>query len=150
MTGTDGTVLYCSGPTGTDPSVTTPISSGQPEATITMVLAKGAAVPIRIEDPGQLVSQNLGKTTGADLLVGVPNDAMAFRSARVVSTDANGRNHEIVVPFNSPVKLVIYSSFFRLADEAGATLAGPGAQIPVLAQSGRAPVPITLRVTGRR
>ena len=56
-------------------------------------------------------SQNEGKTPGAHLLLGMDNDAFAFRPATVVSQDANGRNHQIVIPFNSPVKLVVYSSF---------------------------------------
>lgn len=126
------------------------LSSAQPIAGVNMVLAKGAAVPIRIDDPDQVLSQNEGRTPGAHLLLGVPNDAKVFRASPVISRDSSGRNHEVVVPFNSTVKLVVSSAFFRLADEAGIPLPGTTVQIPVLAPAGQPPVPIRLKVTGRR
>jgi hypothetical protein len=129
---------------------TVSLSSAQPTAGVTMVLAKGAAVPIRIEDPGQLLSQNEGKTPGAHLLLGVPNDALVFCPASVVSRDATGRNHQIVVPFDSTVKLVVYSSFFRLSDAVGIPLPRTAVHIPVLVPRGRPPTPVALKVTGGR
>src|SRR5580704_8971513 len=75
---------------------------------------KGVAVPIRVDDPGLSLSQNEGKTPGAHLLLGVATDALTFHPASVVSTDALGRNQQIVIPFNMPVKLVVNSAFFKL------------------------------------
>ncbi len=126
------------------------LSSAQPIAGVNMVLAKGAAVPIRIDDPDQILSQNEGRTPGAHLLLGVPNDAKVFGLVPVISQDAGGRSHQIVIPFNLTQKLVLSTSFFRLADEVGIALPGTTVQISVLAPSGRTPVPIRLKVTGRR
>jgi hypothetical protein len=124
------------------------LPGAQPIVSVTMALKKGAAVPIRIDDPGQFLSQNEGKAPGAHLLLGVDNDAFVFRPAPLTSQDANGRNHQIVVPFNSIVKLVVYSSFFRLSDSVGIPLPRAGVALPVTVPSGQQPVTITLRVTG--
>jgi hypothetical protein len=115
---------------------------------VTMVLKRGVAVPIRVDDPGRLLLQNEGKIPGAHLLLGVENDAFAFRPARVVSEDANGRNHQIVIPFNTPVKLVVHSSFFRLSDAAGVPLPRTAVSIPVIVPPGQQPTAVTLKVTG--
>ena len=124
------------------------ISAGQPVVSVTIVLRKGAAVPVRIDDPGQLLNQHEGKTRGAHLLLGVGNDAFAFIPAAVVSKDANGRDLQIVVPFNSPAKLVVYSSFFKLSDTAGIPLPKTTVTIPVLVQRGQQPTPIRFNVMG--
>jgi hypothetical protein len=115
-----------------------------------MTLKKGAAVPIRIDDPSQLLSQHEGKTPGAHLLLGVGNDAFAFRPVSILAQDANGRDHQIIVPFNLPVKLVVHSSFFQLSDATGIPLSRTGAAIPVLVPSGTQPTIIKLKVTGGR
>jgi len=124
------------------------LSDTQPTASVTIVMKKGAAVPIRVDDPGQLLSQHEGKTAGAHLLVGVGNDAFAFAPARVMSQDATGRNLEVVIPFNSTAKISVLSSFFRLADATGLPLPKTGVTIPILVPAGQRPPAITLRVTG--
>jgi hypothetical protein len=113
-----------------------------------MVLKKGVALPIRIDDPGRLLSQNEGKRPGAHLLLGVPTDSLTFHPAVLVSQDANGRNHQIVVPFNAAVKVVASSSYFRLGDAAGMPLARAAVHIPAFVQLGQVPATITLRVIG--
>jgi hypothetical protein len=43
-----------------------------------MIMKKGAAVPIRVEDPAKLLEQYEGKTPGAHLLLGVFSKARSF------------------------------------------------------------------------
>ncbi len=125
------------------------LSSSRSSASVAMVLNKGAAVPIRVDDPGQLLVQNEGRTAGAHILLGVGNDAFAFRPAPVISHDATGRTHQVVVPTGTPVKLVVFSSFFRMTDAAGTPLpAARAAAIPITLQPGQQPPPIRLIVTG--
>jgi hypothetical protein len=125
------------------------LTAAQPVLSLTIVMKRGAAVPIRIDDPGQLLSQHDGKTPGAHVLIGVGNDAFAFVPAPVISQDANGRNHQVVIPFNSQVRLVVQSSFFQLADGAGLPLAKARTiSIPLAVSAGQQPAPIRLRVTG--
>jgi len=124
------------------------LSSAQPVASVTMVMKKGVAVPIRVDDPGRLLSQHEGKTPGAHLLIGVGNDAFVFLPASVTSQDAGGRNQQVVIPFNSPVKLAVYSSFFQLADATGLALPKTGAAILLTVPTGQQPATVGLRVTG--
>jgi hypothetical protein len=125
------------------------ISESQPVAGISIVLKKGAVAPIRVEDPGQRLSQHEGKTPGAHLLIGVGNDAFAFMPARLVAADSSGKSLEIVIPFNSRRNLVVRSAFFQLADGLGLPLANARAtMIPLVAVGGQKPAELRLRVTG--
>ena len=124
------------------------ISAAQSTVSVSMVLKRGVAVPIRIDDPVQSLSQNEGKTSGAHLLLGVANDANAFRIAPVVSRDTAGSNRQIVIPFDRPVKLVAFSSFFLLSDANGLPLPRTATAIPVMVPSGQPPPAIRLIVAG--
>jgi len=125
------------------------LSATQPAVSVTMVLKIGAVVPIRVEDPGQFLSQNEGKIPGAHLLMGVADDGHAFRTVSLLSQDASGRNSQIVVPFGSAAKLVVFSSFFHLADDQGRPLAqAVSYTVPLTVPAGQQPAPIKLTVTG--
>jgi hypothetical protein len=112
-------------------------------------MKRGAAIPIRIEDPGQLLSKHEGKTPGALLTIGVNNDAYSFQAARLVSRDSNGQSLEVIIPFDSPRRIVVRSAYFQLADAAGAALSSASATvIPALVPNGQKPAEIRLKVTG--
>lgn len=126
------------------------LSSTQPVADIKVTLKRGTAVVIHLDDPGRILSQYEGKAPGAHLLIGVANNSFTFRPALITSRDANGREYQVVIPFNTPVKLVLYSSFFQLTDATGLSL--PRAQtvaIPVTVVAGQVAPTIKLDVTGR-
>ncbi len=117
----------------------------------TLILKRGAAVSVRVDDPGGLLAQNEGKTPGAHLLLGVRSDALIFHPASVVAQDSAGRTYQITIPFDAKVNLVLASSFFRLTDGMGAALAASGsATIPVAVPSGQTPPTLRLVVSGRR
>lgn len=132
---------------GLQPPLVT-LSTGRPNVSVPMVVKKGAEVSIRIVDPGQFLSLNEGRTPGAHLLVGVANDAFVFRPAAILPPGTNGANRQIVIPFNSPRKLVVHSSFFQLSDANGIPLSRTGTTIPVLVPLGTPPAIINLIVTG--
>ncbi len=114
-----------------------------------LVMVKGATVPIRIDDPGQLLPLHEGKTAGAHLLIGTGTDSIVFVPATRTSQDANGRSFEALIPVGVPTKLVVSSGFFQLSDSAGIPLARIGStQIPVEALTGRTPATVRLIVTG--
>ena len=116
-----------------------------------MVMRKGVAVPIRVEDAGQLLSRHEGKTPGARLLVGIGSAGFVFRLVPVVSQDSAGRTYEVTIPFDAKVNVVVASSFFRLTDGTGAAFAASGAAtVPVAVPSGQAPPTLRLAVSGRR
>jgi hypothetical protein len=104
------------------PSVVT-LSSALPNANVTTVLKKGVALPIRVSDPGQFLSQNEGKTPGAHLLLGVANAALGFRQASIVSQDSGGRT-------------------------AGLVYTKSTLSIPTLVPAGQVPPPVGFQITG--
>jgi hypothetical protein len=125
------------------------LSATQGFAAVTLVMKKAAVVPIRLEDPGQLLAQHEVKTPGAQMLIGVANDSRWFRPAVVTSRDAGAKNYEVLIPFNSTVNLSVYSPYFQLADSAGVPLPRTrAALIPVGVPSGQQPAIVRLRVTG--
>lgn len=131
------------------PSPTVSLSNAQPNATVKIELKKGASVPIRIDDPGQRLSQYEGKTAGARLLLGVGSEDLVLHLAPVVSVDAGGRSHQIVIPFSTPLKFVLRSTFFRISDAAGRLLPRDQSTIiPLAVAPGQELPPLRFTVTG--
>jgi hypothetical protein len=128
------------------PTVT--LSSAQPAATVTLTLKQGAVVPIRVNDPNQLLPQYEGKSPGADLLIGVVSDSGIFAPASIVSQDSGGRYQQVVIPFGAMAGLRVFSAQFQLSS-GGAPLPKATTTIPVTVPSGQQPPTITLQVTGR-
>jgi hypothetical protein len=125
------------------------LSSAQQSLSATIVLKKGVAVPIHVNDPGQWLAQNEGKTPGAHLLLGVANDAFVFEPAAITSQNSTGRNYSVVIPFATSVNLIVSSSFFQLSDATGTPLPRTGSTaIPITVSNGQQPTTLTLTVTG--
>ena len=124
------------------------LSGAQPSETVALSLKKGAVVQIRVDDSGQLLSQYEGKVPGAHFLLGVGNDALVFMPAPIISQDSGGRNHQIVIPFNATVKLVVFSSQFQLSS-AGIPLPKASSMVTVRVPSGQTAPTIRFQVTGR-
>ncbi len=127
------------------------VSATQRTAGTTLVLKRGAAVSVRVDDPSGLLAQNEGKTPGAHLLLGVRNDVGIFRAASVIAENPAGKEYSVTIPYDAKVNLVVASSFFRLADATGVPFAVSGAAaVPVAVPSGQAPPTLRLAVSGRR
>jgi hypothetical protein len=116
-----------------------------------IVMKKGAAVPIRIDDAGQFLPRHEGRTPGAHLLIGVTTQQRTLRVASTVSRDETGRTQQVVIPFDTPLRIMVASSLFRLVDGSGASLTGSGAMprgIPLIVPAGQRSATIRLAVTG--
>lgn len=104
---------------------------------------------MRIDDPGQLLDKHEGKTPRARLLIGLGSPGFVFRLLPVVSKDSGGRRHEIAVPFDTPLTLVIRNSYFQVDDEAGARLSSSQARvIPLTVRPGQQVATVKLTVKG--
>jgi hypothetical protein len=114
-----------------------------------LVLQRGVAVPIEVEDSGQLLVRHEGRTRGARLLIGIRTADYVLRLAPVVHQQDVSRRHEIVIPFDMPVKVIIRSSMFQVRDSGG-TLIGRGSAtaLPLVIPAGHKVAPIKLMVTG--
>jgi hypothetical protein len=127
------------------------VSAAQRTVGTALVLKRGTAVSIRVEDPKGLLAEHEGKTPGARLLSGVRSDALIFHPAFVASRDARGRTYEVMTPFDAKVNLILASSFFRLTDEVGVDLAASGsASVPLIVPSGQTSPTLHMVISGRR
>jgi hypothetical protein len=153
----DGVYLLCVQATGGnwlsscewgDIGTSVSLTPAQPSAAVSIVLAKGAAIQVRINDVAQLLAAHEGKTTGAHLLVGVTMDRYVFRPALIVARDGGGRTYQVLVPFDRLVNLSVASSFFQIGNALGATIPKFGNLIPVSVPLGQKPPLLVLNVTG--
>ena len=139
-----GTLLNPCQWTKTMPLVT--VASATATASITLTMLPGYRLPIRVNDPQNLLAANEGKAPGPHLLVGV-NGGYHFEEAVIDATDIAGRNVSLLVPFNAPVAVTVQSNFFKLQDGAGNPLNKANA-VPIAA-SATATSGFTVQVVGK-
>jgi hypothetical protein len=123
------------------------LSSGQKLTTQKVVMAKGAVIQIRINDPSKLLDANGAIAQDVEVLALASNKA--YYHARVASKDANGRNHELTVPCDAVHTVIVRSQKFILVDSKGASAQANGHTQPVQAANGKATPPIIFTVTGK-
>ena len=124
------------------------LAAEQIVTTVVLSMKKGVVVPIRLDDPGKLLAQHTGKTSGAEVLIGVVTDAGHFLPAEITGTDSTGRNHQVLVPVGGSVNLSVFSSFFQLADNTGSALLKSGTALPVAVAAGQTPTQVTISIKG--
>ena len=132
------------------PVTTTSLSLGQKPVNVTLAMQKGAVLQVRMDDPGNLIPR-IGTLSGGDyLLLGATSRTSVFHTLPQTSVYATGRTYQILIPFNTPVQLLVASSQ-SLADSSGSPLAsGVTTRISVIApSSGNAPL-VRLSVMGAR
>ena len=126
------------------------VADARPGSKVAIVLTKGAAVIVRVNDPNKSLSTHEGKTQGAHLLLGIEGDDLSFTQADVVLQDSAGRTYQILIPFDRAIRIAVASAFFQLSDETGKALPRHGLTIPVSIPAGRMPLgaAVVLNVTG--
>ena len=135
------------------PPVSVTLAAGQKLTGVQLKVKKGSVLQVRLDDPGQKLAALpvSGPLSGfvPDVLMGVFTAQRLFYPAGLASTDATGRNHQITVPFDTPLKFTIASKQLQLTDEAGAALGARGLTIPFVHPSaGAPPKGLTFHVTG--
>jgi len=102
-----------------------------------------------VDDPGRLMASNEGVTPGAGLFVSLRGPGLFFRRVPLVSTDSAGRNYQIVVPFNTPLTLMIQPWPYQVADANNVALGqSASTQIPLVFSAGQQPAPIRFTMSG--
>jgi len=131
------------------PTPNATISRANPNTSVSVIVKKGAVLPVRINDPGGLLPQNEGKIAGAGLLLGVAWPGFLFRNVPFLAQDSGGRNYQIVVPFNTPLTLVLHSTLYNVKDVNGAALSQTkSTKIPLLLAAGQQVSPIKFTISG--
>ncbi len=124
------------------------LAAGQNLAGQTVVMTKGAVVQVRINDPSKVLTTLPGAFTHdvEVLALGANN---LYYNARVISTDATGRTHELTLPFNASHTFIVRSQQFALADSNGAALPAAGHTQPLQISSSAVVPQFVYTVTGR-
>jgi hypothetical protein len=81
--------------------------------------------------------------------MGIGSTGYVLRLVPLVSEDSTGGNLQLVVPFDTQLKLVVRSSFFHVNDESGLPLARTVSMvIPVTVPFGQGMAAFRFAVTG--
>jgi hypothetical protein len=125
------------------------LSAGAARA-VPITLRKGALIPIRLDDPAGVVTRDHGKAPGAHLMVGIGTNEALFRPAARVAEDPNGQTYQVLIPFDTPAKLVFSSEYFQIADERGTPMQARTTQIPISVPARSTPATVRFIATGKR
>jgi hypothetical protein len=124
------------------------LNANQMTKDVVVSLKRGVALPIRIDDAGGLLDKNEKSRAGAHVLVGVGTTSGMFQPAAVTASDKQGRTHEVLIPFDAPVKLVVQSDLFQMATDKGVAFASGRNESTVNIPAGSSASTITVKVTG--
>lgn len=129
-------------------ATTATISQAQQSAELSILLAQGAVVTVRVNDAAQLLTTHEGKTPGAHLLVGIRTDSLSFQQAAITAPNTAGRSYRVIVPFDRSFRLTVASAFFQVTDATGKALPKTGNILPVIVPSGQPAPALVLNIVG--
>ena len=95
------------------------IDASQKKIQASVALQRATTMRIRIDDPQHLLPNPQGPNPGVILQVGVYSQAGRYYQARLVSSDQNGLNFEILVPPSSTIRPAIDGAGIRVFDSNG-------------------------------
>src|SRR5450432_1879299 len=104
----------------TPPKIT--LSAGQNVTGYNFSLVKGQALQVRLDDQGGLLGSAAGASGNPHVLMGVLTSKGQFYPVTLSSSDSTGRNHSLVVPVNTALRLTVSSQTLKLTDSAGTAL----------------------------
>lgn len=113
-----------------------------------VLMKKGTALKIRLNDSTGSLSQNEKKTPGAHVLIGIVTARGSFLPLDISADDARGHDYVALVPEGAEVEVVVRSDFFEIDDNAGRAVGRSAARFRITATKGQAAAPLTLSVTG--
>ena len=79
-------------------------------------LKHGHTLQIHVNDPKGLLPAPIGTTGANHLAIHVIGPSGLAQPVPIVSRSATSRDHLLVVPYDTPLKLLIHSSTFALKD----------------------------------
>jgi hypothetical protein len=134
-------------PCRSGPPVRFKVVQGRVSAPAPIRLQRGAVLRFRVNDPQRLLPPATGVSLSR-LIVGVRTESGEFQPAVVVNEDASGRDLLLTVPFNTPLKVWIFSRHVRVNDELGRAVDTAGANLPLRVTPATPEVRLTFNVAG--
>ena len=128
---------------------TVSIQDEQSTADLKVTLKKGTVVEVRVDDPGRLLAQHEGKTKGAGMMVAIASDGLVLRFIPIAATETAGRTHRLIVPYETPLRLIIQGGSFAVSDSFGIPLKDAEATVlPFTVARGKDLPPFGIRIGG--
>lgn len=113
---------------GTPPKIT--LNAGQNVTGYNFNLVKGQALQVRLDDKGALIASAAGAFGNPHVLVGILTAEGQFYPVTLTGVDSAGRDHSIVVPVNTTLRLTVASQSLKLTDSTGTALNPAGHVVP--------------------
>jgi hypothetical protein len=120
-------------------SVYVPLAPGQVRQGVVVPLQQGYPLDVHVNDPSALLPAPIGNIGGNDLAIHVIGPSGLAEPMPIASQNATGRDHILVVPYNTQLQLLIHSSSFALKDASGNVLAPTTKTTFTVSQSGPPP-----------
>jgi len=107
------------------------LAVGRSVTAFVLKIEKGSTLKIRINDPNNLLGLD---KTAAPILMAIPTPHGLLPSPVLRAQDAVGSDHEITIPFDTPVQLAMQGNQLKITKDDGTPLS-VGSSIPVLQSS---------------
>jgi hypothetical protein len=135
-----GTYVLCFHPAAADPKATARplvdscawqdqsslvirLAPGEDRTNVTVPALHGYFLTVRVNDPRKALAAPIGgKLAANDISIMVVGPSGLPQPIPVVAQDAAGRDHQIVLRYATPHKVLAYSSAFSLSDTGGKSL----------------------------
>jgi len=104
-------------------SLQVPLVPGQNKQGVVVPVRHGHPLKVRVNDPNASSPPPIGTTAANYLAIHVIGPSGLAQPVLIASQDAKGRDHTLVVPYDTPLKLLVHSSTFILKDASGNDLA---------------------------
>jgi hypothetical protein len=116
--------------------LTLTLTNGQQSTGNHLTLKVGSILTVRIQDPGQLLSEKIKNGNDPDLVLGVFDQHGLFYPAHQADKDAAGTDYQLTIPLSTLVTFSIASQSLKLADSNGVQLPNSSNQQGVLRATG--------------
>jgi len=125
------------------------LAPGENRQGVNLPLKHGYLLKVRVNDPGRLLPPAVGKTAGNHLYITLAAPSSLGQHVPIIGEDSAGRDHGIVIPYDTPHKLVIHSSTFVVQDGNGRDINASAAS-DVRAERGAAPQTFVVNIIRRK
>jgi|SRR6266545_361001 len=107
------------------------LAAGQNLTGQSIQAAGGAFVRVRLQDAQKRLKASLGSGKSAPMLIGIWTPAGIFLPLTMMAEDEDGRNYQVLVPWDSNLRLAVSGGALQLEDEKRVPVPSAGAALEV-------------------
>ena len=122
------------------------VSDGQTTPAVNITMARGAVVPIHVDDPLGLLQPVTPMAVNFDFQVHLVTSKGLHHNASVQASSAVSGDFVVTFPFGTPVTLKVMSSHLKVTDQTGNPMSAVGTGVTVA--SGATPSAVQYVIAG--